>query len=74
MKNIINYKYALEGETNSQFRKIKLLMVSCLFLFSFITIGYRTISLAGIHKSSPENIAVKATKENVIENFMWVNI
>ena len=74
MKNIINYKYALAGETNSKFRKIKLLMVGCLFLFSFVTIGYRTISLAGIHKSSPENISIKATKENIIENLPRGNI
>jgi hypothetical protein len=39
MKNTINYKNALVGETNSKFRKIKLLMVGCLFLFSFVTIG-----------------------------------
>jgi len=74
MKHIINYKNALAGETNSKFRKIKLLMVGCLFLFSFVTIGYRTISLAGIHKSSPENISIKATKENIIENLPRGNI
>ena len=74
MKNIFNFKFALAGERNSKFRKIKLLMVGCLFLFSFVTIGYRTISLAGINKSSPEYVSFKTTKQNVIKNLPRGNI
>ena len=74
MKNILNFKFALAGERNSKFRKIKLLMVGCLFLFSFVTIGYRTISLAGINKSSPEYVSFKTTKQNVIKNLPRGNI
>ncbi|MDC1086641.1 penicillin-binding transpeptidase domain-containing protein, partial [Alphaproteobacteria bacterium] len=74
MKILINFKNALIGPRNTKFRKIKLLMCGILFLFSFMTIGYRTISLAGINKSSPANISFKTIKTDISENLPRGNI
>ena len=74
MKILINFKNALIGPRNTEFRKIKLLMCGILFLFSFMTIGYRTISLAGINKSSPANISFKTIKTDISENLPRGNI
>ena len=74
MKILINFKNALIGRRNTKFRKIKLLMCGSLFLFSFMTIGYRTISLAGINKPSPINISFKTIKTDINENLPRGNI
>ena len=74
MKILINFKNALIGRRNTKFRKIKLLMCGSLFLFSFMTIGYRTISLAGINKPSPINISFKSIKTDINENLPRGNI
>ena len=74
MKILINFKNALIGRRNTKFRKIKLLMCGSLFLFSFMTIGYRTISLAGINKPSPVNISFKTIKTDINENLPRGNI
>ena len=74
MKILINFKNALIGRRNTKFRKIKLLICGSLFLFSFMTIGYRTISLAGINKPSPVNISFKTIKTDINENLPRGNI
>ena len=74
MKILINFKNALIGRRNTKFRKIKLLMCGSLFLFSFMTIGYRTISLAGINKPSPINISFKTIKTDINKNLPRGNI
>ena len=74
MKILINFKNALIGRRNTKFRKIKLLMCGSLFLFSFMTIGYRTISLAGINKPSPVNISFKTIKTDINKNLPRGNI
>ena len=74
MKILINFKNALIGRRNTKFRKIKLLMCGSLFLFSFMTIGYRTISLAGINKPSTVNISFKTIKTDINKNLPRGNI
>ena len=74
MKILINFKNALIGRRNTKFRKIKLLMCGSLFLFSFMAIGYRTISLAGINKPSPINISFKTIKTDINKNLPRGNI
>jgi len=74
MKSLINFKSALVVRSNTKFRKIKLLMCGSLFLFSFMTIGYRTISLAGITKPNPANISFKTIKSDLNKNLTRGNI
>ena len=74
MKSLINFKSAIVGRSSSKFRKIKLLMCGSLFLFSFMTIGYRTISLAGITKPNPANISFKTIKSDLNKNLTRGNI
>ena len=56
-----------------RFRKIKLLICFFILIFSFFTIGYRTVSLAGINKEN-SNIAFKEMKLGVYEKKVRGNI
>jgi len=74
MRAFIDFKDNFGDRRNTKFRKFKLLACGIFFLFSFSSIGYRTVSLAGVNKSSSQNFSFKPESGGFYEPLSRGNI
>ena len=74
MRAFIDFKDNFGDRRNTKFRKFKLLACGIFFLFSFSSIGYRTVSLAGVNKSSSQNFSFKTENGGFYEPLSRGNI
>ena len=74
MKSLNFQSKTYSKNNNLKARRIKLLVCSALLISAFSTIGYRTISLAGIDNNSAVNISFKNINSKIIDKPIRGNI
>ena len=68
VRDFLNNDFSMKN--NLKLRKIKLSICGALLTFSFVIIGYKTISLASLNKVSTKNISGKKINQVSLSNLI----